>query len=69
MCHQSAYTLQDVVRGNHEFELPHSLKFAHKCSFCVAGEPPRALFLTSIKVGASKPLELVDANICGPITP
>ena len=68
MCHQCAHTLHDMMRGNHATGLPHSSKFEYKCSCCVAGKHVRAPFPKSTKFRASKPLELVYADICGPIT-
>ena len=56
-------------RGNHAIGLPHSSKFECKCSCCVARKHARAPFPTSVEFRASKPLELVYADICGPITP
>ena len=47
MCHQSAHTLHDVVRGNHAIELPHSSKFEHKCSCCMTRKHAKDPFPTS----------------------
>ena len=69
MFHQSAHTLHDIVRGNHAIGLPHSSKFEHKCSCCVAGKHARVPFPTSTQFRASKPLKLVYVDICGPIIP
>ena len=48
MCHQSAHTLQDMIRGNHSSGLPHVSKYDHKCSFCVTRKQARAPFPISI---------------------
>ena len=69
MCHQSAHTLHGMVKGNHAIGLPSSSKFEHKCSRCVSGKHARAPFPKETEFRASKPLELVYADICGPITP
>ena len=69
MCHQSAHTLHGMVKGNHAIGLPSSSNFEHKCSCCVAGKHARAPFPKATEFRASKPLELVYADICGPITP
>ena len=69
MCHQSAHTLHGMLKGNHAIGLPRSSKFEHKCSCCVAGKHARALFPKATEFRASKPLELVYADLCGPITP
>ena len=69
MRHQSTHTLQDMVRGTHAIGLPHASKFDHKYKCCRAGKHAKGPFLTSTEFRASKSLELVYANICGPITP
>ena len=56
MCHQSAHTLHDMVRGNHAIRLPHSSKFVHKCSCCLPRnmrEPhfPKQLNFKSPRIG------------------
>ena len=69
MCHQSAHTLHGMVKVNHAIGLPSSSKFEHKCSCCVARKHARVPFLKSTEFRASKPLELVYSDTCGPITP
>ena len=59
-----------MVKGNLAIGLPSSSKIEHKCSCCVAGKRARAPFPKATEFRASKPLELVYADICGiPITP
>ena len=67
MCHQSACTLHGIVKGNHAIGLPSSSKFEHKCNCYVAGKHARAPFPKALEFRASKPLELVYANIYGTI--
>ena len=62
MCHQSAHTLHDMVKGNHAIRLTSSSKFEHKWTCCVAGKHGRAPFPKAIEFRASKSLELVYAN-------
>ena len=69
MCHQSSHTLHGMVKGNHAIGLPSSSKFEHKYSCCVAKKHARAPFPKATEFRASKPLELVYTDICGPITP
>ena len=69
MCHQSAHTLHNMVRGNYAIGLPHFSKFEHKCNFCMTRKHARAPFPKSTKFKASKPLESVYANSCEQITP
>ena len=57
-----------MMRGNHAIGLPHFSKFEHKCGCCVTGKLVTAPFLKSTKFRNSKQLELVYAEICGPIT-
>ena len=63
MCHESVHTLHDMVKGNHAIRLPSSSKFEHKCSCWVAGKYVRVLFSKETEFRASKPLELVYADI------
>ena len=69
MCHQSAHTLHDMVRGNHAIGIPHSSNFEHKCSCCMARKHVRAPCPISTEFRAKKPLELVYAYPYIPITP
>ena len=69
MCHQSAHTLHGMMKGNHAIGLPSPSKFEHKCNCSMAAKHARALFPSVTEFRVSKPLELVYADICGPITP
>ena len=62
-------TVRFSLVSNHAIGLPSSSKFEHKCSCYVVGKHVRAIFLKANGIRASTPLELVYANICGPITP
>ena len=58
-----------MVRGNHGIGLPHSPKFEHKCSCCIAVKHARAPLPKSAEFRALNPLELVYVDIYRPIIP
>jgi hypothetical protein len=53
-----------MVRG-----LPSIEHVEHVCDACLAGKQRRALFPQAAKYRATKPLDLLHGNLCGPISP
>ena len=67
-CHQSFYTLQDMIRGNLVRGLPHFRNPYEICAQCISSKHSRTSFSTSTH-RASNVLELVHLDICEPLNP
>ena len=67
-CHQSFYTLQEMIRGNLVKGLPQFRNPNEVCAHCISGKHSRASFLPS-SYRALSVLELLHMDICGPISP
>ena len=68
VCHQSFYTLQEMIRGNLVKGLPQFRNPNEVCAHCISGKHSRASFL-SPSYRALSVLELLHMDICGPISP
>ena len=67
-CHQSFYTLQEMIRGDLVKGLPQFRNPNEVCAHCISGKHSRASFLSS-SYRALSVLELIHMDICGPINP
>ena len=67
-CHQSFYTLQDIIRGDLVKGLPQFRNPNEVCAHCISGQHSRTSFPSSAYRALSV-LELIHMDICGPITP
>ena len=67
-CHQSFYTLQDMIRGDLVKGLPHFRSPNEVCTHCISSKHSRAPFSSS-SFKALSVLELLHMDICGPISP
>ena len=67
-CHQSFYTLQDIIRGDLVKGLPHFRNPNEVCAHCISGKHSRTSFLPS-SYRALSVLELLHMDLCGPISP
>ena len=67
-CHQSFYTLQDMIRGDLVKGLPKFRNPNVVCAHCISGKHSRTSFSSS-SYRALSVLELLHMDICGPINP
>ena len=67
-CHQSFYTLQDMIRGDLVKGLPQFRNPNEVCAHCISGKHSRTSFSSS-SYRALSVLELLHMDICGPINP
>ena len=67
-CHQSLYTLDNMIKGELVRGLPMFEKPKELCSTCISGRHTKCSFKALI-FRAEKPLELVHMDLCGPIKP
>ena len=67
-CHQSFYTLQEMIRGNLVKGLPQFRNPNEVCAHCISGKHSRSPFFPSSHRALSV-LELLHMDICGPISP
>ena len=68
LCHESFYTLQDMLRGNLVKGLPNFQNLDEVCAHCISGKHLKAPFSSSTH-RASNVLELIHMDICGPVNP
>ena len=67
-CHQSFYTLKDMIRGNLVKGFPYFQNPNEVCVHCISSKHSRAPFSSSPR-RASNVLELIHMDICGPVNP
>ena len=67
-CHQSFYTLHDMIRGDLVKGLPQFQSLNEVCTHCISSTHSRAPFSSS-SYRALSVLELIHMDICGPISP
>ena len=68
-CHQNFLTIDDMRRGEMVRGLP-NISFSDRlCRNCVAGKQGRSAFPSASSFQATRRLELLYGDICGPITP
>ena len=67
-CHQSFYTLQDMIRGDLVKGPPQFRNPNVVCAHCISGKHSRTSFSSS-SYRALSVLELLQMDICGPINP
>ena len=67
-CHINFHALDKLVRLNLVSGLPH-IKFEndHRCSTCEVGKIKRATHKTKSDMSYTKPLQLLNVDLCGPI--
>ena len=69
LCHQNFRAIDDMRRGEMVRGLP-NVNFSDRlCRSCVAGKQSRSSFPSASSFRATKRLELLYGDICGPITP
>ena len=68
LCHQSFYTLQEMIRGDLVKGLPQFRNPNEVCAHYISGKQSRASFLSS-SYRALSVLESIHIDICGPISP
>ena len=68
LCHQSFFTLQNMIRGNFVEGLPIFKNLGEVCAHRISCKHSRAPFLSSAH-RALNVLELMHMDICGPISP
>ena len=67
-CHQSFYTLQEMIRGDLVKGLPQFRNLNEVCAHCISSKHSRAS-ISSSSYRALSVLELIHMDICGPISP
>uniref|UniRef100_A0ACD5U8P7 Uncharacterized protein n=1 Tax=Avena sativa TaxID=4498 RepID=A0ACD5U8P7_AVESA len=67
--HQSFDSLEKMSRNGMVRGMPAIRHVEQLCEACIAGKHRRASFPAVAKYRAAEPLELVHADLCGPITP
>jgi transposase InsO family protein len=69
LAHQNFGALRTMLRQELVRGMPHIDHADHICDACLAGKQRRASFPQVAKFRATERLELVHADLCGPITP
>ena len=69
LCHQSFRTIDDMRRTEMVNGLPNFHFSDHLCRSCMAGKQNRRSFPDKSEFRASKKLQLIHGDICGPIQP
>ena len=69
LCHQNFRAIDDMRRGEMVRGLPNVNFLDRLCRSCVAGKQSRSSFPSASSFRATKRLELLYGDICGPITP
>ena len=69
LCHQSFREIDNMRRTKMVSGLPKFRFSDHLCRNCVAGKQNRSSFLNKSEYRASKKLQLIHGDICGPIQP
>ena len=68
-CHQNFCAIDDMRKGDMVRGLPNNFFTDRLCRNCVAGKHSRSVFPSGSSYRATKRLELIDGDICGPIQP
>ena len=69
LCHQNFQAIDDMRRAEMVSGLP-KIRFSdHLCRNCMAGKQNRRPFPDKSECRASKKLQLIHGDICGPIQP